>query len=334
MKKKTFLIFHIIKNLYSTINHKSETLPVTFIRHGQSTWNQQNIFIGMTDTPLTTDGINEARIAGQLLGTDERTKTIDVIYTSLLRRSIKTVWYAMEELGMEWVPVIKDWRLNERSYGSLVGRNKKQCVEQYGKDLVKKWRRSWDFPPPPMTRDSEYWPGKDPRYHALGVDLNKIPLSESLKDVTKRTSEFWDEVIIPKLKEQKRILIVGHENNLRSIIKRLDNISDEDILHIELPRAIPLVYELDPQTLKPVPQLNSAIGLNGRYLVDKKQLERIAEKDQQQVYDLRLKTTLETTPYLQFPQGLDLPNSKSSVNITSNIISNPSIDNISRHSNS
>lgn len=248
----------------------------------------------MTDTPLTSDGVKEARIAGQLLGNDSRVTSIDVVFTSLLRRSTKTVWHVMEELELEWVPVVKDWRLNERSYGALVGRNKKQCVEQYGKDLVKRWRRSWDVPPPPMSKDSEYWPGRDNRYKSLGINLDYLPLSESLKDVTVRTAAFWDEVVVPQLKAGKRILIVGHENNLRSIIKRLDKISDDAIINIELPRAVPLLYELDVKTLAPVMLPDAAPGLSGRYLFDKKQLERIAERDHQQVYDLRVKATLET----------------------------------------
>ena len=163
-----------------------------------------------------------------------------------------------------------------------MGRNKKQCVEEYGKDQVKLWRRSWDIPPPPMTKDFIFWPGNDPRYYKLGKLLLKssrewsirlgikgdeIPLSESLKDVTKRTSAFWNEVIVPQLQQGKRLLIVGHENNLRSIIKQLDDISDDAILHVELPRAIPLVYELDPQTLKPIKGLPGCIApLNGRYI--------------------------------------------------------------------
>jgi 2,3-bisphosphoglycerate-dependent phosphoglycerate mutase len=289
--------------------HGKETIPLVFLRHGQSTWNQQNIFIGMTDTPLTVDGVQEARIAGRLLASDPRIQGFDMVYSSLLRRATKTVWLALEELGWEWVPVIKDWRLNERSYGALVGRNKKQCVEQYGKDLVKKWRRSWDIPPPPMTRDSEFWPGQDPRYDALGLSLQNFPLSESLKDVTRRTSKFWDEVIVPQLKQKKRLMIVGHENNLRSIIKRLDNISDESIIHVELPRAIPLLYELDPDTLKPVKFDDHAYGdasftpgkssstnvpLSGRYIFDKERLRLIAERDQKQVYDLAITSSLET----------------------------------------
>ena len=315
-------------------NITDDNITVVFLRHGQSTWNQQNIFIGMTDTPLTLDGIEEAKTAGKLLKQDGL--KFDHIYTSLLRRSIKTAWMVLQELGLEWVPVAKDWRLNERHYGALVGLNKKRCVEEYGKDQVKRWRRSWDEPPPPMSPDSPYWPANDERYHALGI-ADQLPRSECLKDVTKRTSVFWDEVIVPQLKQKKRVLIVGHENNLRSIIKRLDEISDKDILQVELPRAIPLVYKLHPTTLKPIKPIAvpakrfdrlavksenvpndekdkvsatplfhdpyhgtgvTAEFLSGRYLCDAEQLKQIAKRDQQQVYDLRVRETLEKAPFL------------------------------------
>lgn len=277
-------------------------IPVVFLRHGQSTWNQQNIFIGMTDTPLTSQGVVEAKQAGTLLS--EHNVTIDVVYTSLLRRSTKTVWLALQEMGLEWVITIKDWRLNERNYGALVGRNKKQCVEEFGKDQVKQWRRSWDTPPPPMSRDNEYYPYKEPRYQQLGVTEEQIPLSESLKDVTKRTSQFWDEIIQPQLQAiakgnlpagaPKNIMIVGHENNLRSIIKRLDGISNEDIINIELPRAIPLLFHLDPETFKPIKLEGAAQGLNGKYLCCPEKLAEIAQRDIRQVYDLSAQENLET----------------------------------------
>lgn len=286
--------FHHHDHNHHHSSHHDKTVPIVFLRHGQSTWNQQNIFIGMTDKPLTEDGIEEAKIAGRLLKEEPRISHLDAVYSSLLRRATKTVWLALEELEWEWVPVIKDWRLNERSYGALVGKDKKDCVEKHGKDVVKKWRRSWDIPPPPMSKDSPYWPGHDARYRRLGIDIDSLPLSECLKDVTKRSSVFWDEVIVPQLRQQKRVMIVGHENNLRSLIKRLDDISDEDILHIELPRAIPLLYELDIHTLKPVKVEDNAPGLSGRYLFDKIKLQKIAERDQKQVYDLSIKKTLET----------------------------------------
>jgi 2,3-bisphosphoglycerate-dependent phosphoglycerate mutase len=149
-----------------------------------------------------------------------------------------------------------------------------------------------------MTRDSEYWPGRDLRYRALGVDADSLPLSESLKDVTKRTSLFWDEQILPQLKQRKRILIVGHENNLRSIIKRLDNISDDDILHIELPRAIPILFELNPTTFKPIKLSDAADGMSGRYLCPKEIVKEIHVRDHHQVYNLDIKSTLESVRFL------------------------------------
>ena len=160
-------------------------------------------------------------------------------------------------------------------------------------NTVKRWRRSWDEPPPPMSPDSEFWPYKDPRYEILGIPEESIPRSESLKDVTKRTSQFWDNEIVPQLNNRKKVMIVGHENNLRSLIKRLDNVSDEDILHVELPRAVPLLYMLDPDTLKPLQSKDSPEYLSGKYLFDKNELARIAERDQRQVYDLSVKETLE-----------------------------------------
>jgi len=237
------------------------------------------------------------RSAGRTLA--EAGITFDLVFTSLLRRCTKTVWLAMQELGLEWLPVLKDWRLNERSYGALVGRNKKQCVEEYGKDQVKRWRRSWDEPPPKMTKDNEYWPGHDYRYNMLGINPEDIPLTESLKDVTVRTSAFWDEEIAPKLRLGKRLLIVGHENNLRSIIRRLDNISNEDIINLELPRAIPLLYHLDAETLKPIKFEDSAKLLSGKYLIDKESLEKVSLRDQQQVYDVGVRENLEIKRPLQ-----------------------------------
>ena len=171
-------------------------------------------------------------------------------------------------------------------------------MEIYGKDQVKRWRRSWDEPPPHMKKGNPYWPFLEPRYKRIGIDENLIPLSESLKDVTKRTSQFWDEVIVPQLKAGKRIMLVGHENNLRSIIKRLDGISNEDIIELELPRAIPIIYSLDRDTLKPIKLEGHAKLMSGRYLGAKETLEKIAERDQAQVYDLNHKETLETSPYL------------------------------------
>ena len=244
----------------------------------------------MTDTPLTEEGLEEARGAGALLRGHPQYAAFDGAHTSLLRRSTATMWTVLSELGLEWLPVTKSFALNERSYGALVGKNKKECVDKFGKDQVKLWRRSWDTPPPPMDRDHQFWPFKEPRYAKLGIKEEDIPLSESLKDVTKRTSKYWDETIRPQLLAGKRLLIVGHENNLRSILKRLDNISDDDILQIELPRAVPLVYHLDRKTLRPIPLPQPAPGLSGRYLMNPQQLAQIAVRDHTLVYGEHAKT--------------------------------------------
>jgi 2,3-bisphosphoglycerate-dependent phosphoglycerate mutase len=282
------------RNLTKFANEKDrfgdQPIQLTFLRHGQSTWNKENIFIGMTDTPLTEEGVVEAVSAGKMLA--GLNAEFDCVYTSLLKRSTSTVSHVLREIDQEWIPVVKDWRLNERNYGALVGQNKKQCVAEHGKDQVRRWRRSWDEPPPPMSRDNKYWPYNDRRYQLLGIKEEEIPLSESLKDVTRRTSVFWDEVIVPQLRDRKRILIVGHENNLRSIIKRLDGISNEAIIDIELPRAIPLVYHLDPLTLRPMKVHGAAEGLSGRYLCTKLELQAIAERDFKQVYELSSPTGL------------------------------------------
>jgi 2,3-bisphosphoglycerate-dependent phosphoglycerate mutase len=266
----------------STGDRTRETIKLVMLRHGQSTWNKENIFIGMTDTPLTPEGVQEAKSAGRLLKSENI--EIDVVYTSLLRRSTKTVWLAMQEIGQEWVPVHRDWHLNERNYGDLVGKNKEECVKQHGSELVRKWRRSWDTPPPPMDRNHEYWPGKDERYARLGITDDMIPVSESLKDVTKRTSVFWDNIVVPELRQGKRVMLVGHENNLRSIIKRLDDVSNEDILRVELPRAIPLEYTLDTKTLKPIKVEGAANYLSARYLESQDVVREIYERDLKLVY--------------------------------------------------
>lgn len=218
---RTKMLRHISSRTFSSTK-STPHIPIVFLRHGQSTWNKSNRFIGMNDTPLTADGELEAIQAGHLLNMHgEYANNFDCVFTSLLKRSTHTVWLALKQMGLEHLPVEKTFYLNERSYGDLVGRNKKELVELYGKEQVRAWRRSWDTPPPPMSKDSPYWPYKDPRYAKLGIREEDIPYSESLKDVTKRTSKFWDNSITPLLKQGKRLLLVGHENNLRSIIKRL-----------------------------------------------------------------------------------------------------------------
>eukprot|EP00640_Fibrocapsa_japonica_P001552 CAMPEP_0113934724 /NCGR_PEP_ID=MMETSP1339-20121228/2004_1 /TAXON_ID=94617 /ORGANISM="Fibrocapsa japonica" /LENGTH=390 /DNA_ID=CAMNT_0000936639 /DNA_START=225 /DNA_END=1397 /DNA_ORIENTATION=+ /assembly_acc=CAM_ASM_000762 len=269
----------------------SGTIPVVFVRHGQSTWNKANRFIGWTDTELTEDGIIEAQTAGKLLR--EAGYQFDEVYTSYLKRAIKTTWIVLDEIAQHYIPVISDWRLNERSYGDLVGRFKKQCVEEYGVDQVKTWRRSYDIPPPPMDTSNPLFPGNDPRYDHLPREW--LPLSESLEDTSRRSLWFWEEQVLPAIKAGKRVLISGHENNLRSLLMHLDQVPPEEIRHVELPRAVPLVYALDPLTLTPIKLDGAAPWLSGRYLGDPDQLKRIMERDVKQVYDTSVKENLELT---------------------------------------
>mmetsp|Transcript_46356 Transcript_46356/g.68424 ORF Transcript_46356/g.68424 Transcript_46356/m.68424 type:complete len:367 (-) Transcript_46356:251-1351(-) len=264
-----------------------------FLRHGQSTWNRDNRFIGWTDTPLTEDGVLEARVAGQILARSGM--LFDEVHTSLLRRSIRTTNLVLMEIGQEYIPVYKHYRLNERNYGALTGKHKKEVVKQFGVEQVKQWRRSFDTPPPQQDEDHPYWPGLDPRYHEM---LHKIPKSESLKDTIARSSVYWDKTIAPELHKGKTLLIVGHENNLRSMIMRLEGISKEDVINLSLPRAVPLAYRLD-KNLKPLPRpdgkLDEATGfLRGEWLGGDETVAEILSRDDKQVYDTSIEQNLET----------------------------------------
>jgi len=267
---------------------------ICFVRHGQSTWNRDNRFIGWTDTPLTEEGIIEARVAGQILA--DSGLRFDEVHTSMLRRCIRTVNLILMELGQEYIPVHKHFRLNERNYGDLVGKNKKEVVRQFGKDQVKRWRRSYDEPPPKMNRDHPYWPGHDPRYHHM---LDQIPLSESLHCTMQRSSVYWDECIKPAMREGKCLMIVGHENNLRSLIMRLEGIPKEDIINLNLPRAVPLAYKLDLDTMNPINlrkdnSRDSATGfLRGEWLGGDSAVAQILDRDDKQVYDTTINHNLE-----------------------------------------
>mmetsp|Transcript_3848 Transcript_3848/g.5722 ORF Transcript_3848/g.5722 Transcript_3848/m.5722 type:complete len:374 (+) Transcript_3848:169-1290(+) len=267
---------------------------IVFLRHGQSTWNRDNRFIGWTDTPLTEEGVIEARAAGQALSRSGI--QFDAVHTSLLRRAIRTTNVVLMELGQEYIPVHKHFRLNERMYGSLVGLNKKECVKQFGKEQVKRWRRSYDEPPPPMDPATHpFWPGHDPRYKHM---IEQIPLHESLKCTVKRSSVYWDSVIAPALLQGKSVLVVGHENNLRSLLMRLEQIPEQDIIQLNLPRAMPLAYKLD-ENLKPVNlradgSLDDATGfLQGTWLGGDDAVSKILKRDEQQVYDTSIQENLE-----------------------------------------
>jgi 2,3-bisphosphoglycerate-dependent phosphoglycerate mutase len=236
---------------------------IVLLRHGQSEWNLSNRFTGWTDVNLTDQGESEARAAGRLLR--EEGFEFDLFYTSVLKRAIRTMWLAMEELDQAWVPVIRDWRLNERHYGGLQGLNKAETAEKHGEEQVKIWRRSYDTPPPPLEESDERYPGKDRRYAALSKD--QLPLTESLKDTVARFVPYWESTIAPDVKAGKRICIVAHGNSLRALVKYLDDISEEEILGLNIPTGIPLLYELD-EDLKPI---------SSRYLGDQEAAKKAAE---------------------------------------------------------
>lgn len=211
------------------------------LRHGQSLWNEANLFTGWTDVGLTPKGAEEARQAGRLI--KEAAYPIDMAFTSVLKRAIKTLWLALEEMDRMWIPVERSWRLNERHYGSLQGANKMETVEKYGADQVQIWRRSYDIPPPALDPDDERNPGRDPRYQSLRPE--EIPLTESLKLTVDRVLPYWHERIVPELETGKQILIASHGNSIRALVKYLDKVSETDIVGLNIPTGIPLVYELE-----------------------------------------------------------------------------------------
>ncbi len=220
---------------------------LVLLRHGESTWNKENRFTGWTDVPLSEKGTEEAGAAGRLLRKEGF--VFDVAFTSVLKRAIKTLWLVMEEMDQMWIPVLNHWRLNERHYGALQGLNKAETAEKHGMEQVKIWRRSYDIPPPALTRDDDRYPGKDPRY--AGLRPEEIPATESLKDTVARFLPYWKETIAPVVRSGKRVIIAAHGNSLRALVKYLDNVSDSDIVGLNIPTGIPLVYELDDD-LKPV----------------------------------------------------------------------------------
>jgi len=220
---------------------------VVLLRHGQSTWNLENRFTGWKDVDLSEQGRAEAREAGRLL--KEAGFRFDVAFTSVLTRAIKTLGIALDELDQLWIPVTKHWRLNERHYGALQGLNKAETAAKHGEAQVKIWRRSYDIPPPPLGPDDERYLGHDPRYASL--QRGEFPAAESLKDTVARFLPYWHETIAPAIQGGKRVLIAAHGNSLRALVKYLDNVSDSEIVELNIPTGIPLVYELTDQ-LKPI----------------------------------------------------------------------------------
>ena len=220
---------------------------LVLLRHGESLWNQENRFTGWTDIDLSPKGIEEARRSGQTLR--DQGFVFDVAYTSVLKRAIRTLWWVLDEMDLMWIPVHRRWRLNERHYGALQGLNKIEMVEKHGEQQVKIWRRSYDVPPPPLDPDDPRHPHHDPRYRDL--EPGEIPASECLKDTVGRFLPLWHQELAPRIREGQRLLIVAHGNSLRALVKYLDGISDEDIVELNIPTGIPLLYELDDD-LRPI----------------------------------------------------------------------------------
>ena len=233
------------------------------VRHGESTWNQENRFTGWTDVDLSEKGRKEAREGGQVL--KKEGYTFDVAYTSVLKRAIRTLWTIQDEMDLMWIPVHRHWRLNERHYGALQGLNKAETAAKFGEAQVKIWRRSYDVPPPELTPDDERYPGHDPRYK--GLSNADLPLTECLKDTVARVMPLWNEAIAPAIRGGQKVLIAAHGNSLRALVKYLDNIPEADIVELNIPTGMPLVYELDDE-LKP---------LNRYYLGDPEKVKAAME---------------------------------------------------------
>lgn len=214
---------------------------LVMVRHGESIWNLENRFTGWTDVGLSERGIKEARDGGSLLR--EGGYVFDLAYTSVLSRAIKTLWIVLEEMDLMWIPVHNSWRLNERHYGALQGLNKAEMAARFGDDQVLVWRRSYDTPPPALEEDDERHPGRDPRYASLSA--SELPRTESLKLTVARMLPYWHQAIAPAIRSGQRVLIAAHGNSLRALVKYLDNVSEQDIVHLNIPTGIPLVYELD-----------------------------------------------------------------------------------------
>lgn len=236
---------------------------VVLLRHGESVWNKENRFTGWTDVDLSEKGISEAKSAGITL--KKEGYVFDIAYTSVLKRAIRTLWIALDEMDLMWIPVVRNWRLNERHYGALQGLNKAETAQKFGEDQVKIWRRSYDIQPPALEKTDPRYPGFDPRYKELSE--KELPLTECLKDTVDRFVPYWEGTIAPMVKSGKRVLITAHGNSLRALVKYLDNIPDTDIVELNIPTGIPLVYELD-ENLKPI---------KSYYLGDEETIKKAAE---------------------------------------------------------
>jgi len=222
-------------------------MKLVFLRHGQSTWNLENKFTGWTDVDLSDQGVREANDAGKVF--KSQGYSFDVAYTSVLKRAIRTLWIVLEEMDLMWIPAHCSWKLNERHYGALQGLNKQATAEKYGDDQVHIWRRSYDIQPPPLALTDRRHPGFDPRYAHLNPD--DLPATESLKDTLNRVLPYWQQTLLSALKQGRRMIISAHGNSIRALVKHLENVSDEDIMGVNIPTGIPLVYEFD-NDLRPV----------------------------------------------------------------------------------
>jgi 2,3-bisphosphoglycerate-dependent phosphoglycerate mutase len=220
---------------------------LVLVRHGESAWNKENRFTGWTDVDLSEQGVQEAREGGRVLKAEGY--TFDLAHTSVLKRAIRTLWLVLDEMDLMWIPVTRDWRLNERHYGALQGLNKSETAAKFGEDQVKIWRRSYDVPPPVLEKTDPRYPGNDPRY--AGLSAKELPLTECLKDTVARVLPWWHECLAPQIRAGKRVLVAAHGNSLRALVKYLDNVSEDAIVNLNIPTAMPLVYELDGD-LKPI----------------------------------------------------------------------------------
>jgi 2,3-bisphosphoglycerate-dependent phosphoglycerate mutase len=220
---------------------------LVLLRHGESIWNKENLFTGWTDVDLSDQGMLEAKQAGEMLKAEGY--SFDVAFTSVLKRAIRTLWIALDELDLMWIPVNHSWRLNERHYGALQGLNKAQTAAKFGDEQVLIWRRSYDVPPPPLDESDPRYPGNDPRYRELS--RSELTLTECLKDTVARFLPYWHRTIVPAIQSGKKVIITAHGNSLRALVKHLDHISDQDIVGLNIPTGAPLVYELDKQ-LRPL----------------------------------------------------------------------------------
>ena len=238
---------------------------LVLIRHGESQWNKENRFTGWVDVDLSEKGVEEAKKAGETL--KKEGFVFDVAYTSVLKRAIHTLWNILDVMDLTWIPVHRSWRLNERHYGALAGLNKSETAAKHGEEQVKIWRRSFDIPPPPLDPTDPRFPTNDPRYADL--DPRVLPATESLKTTIDRVLPYWHDVLVPTIRSGKRVAIAAHGNSLRALVKYLDDIADDEIVSLNIPTAIPLVYELDAN-LRPIKK-------GGQYLADPEELKKLMD---------------------------------------------------------